>query len=243
MVDRLRRHGFEIAHYAHAEAILRSDFPEALREIEHVLKDVAIPIAEIVGSGGGEAANTQRMRRAFSGAGWKKTTFEIEKIVNRKRRSSVSHEIDHVKNWDGAGTLALEIEWNNKDPFFDRDLENFQRLHADGAISAGILITRGSSLQASLRDFVLRFARDRQIVSFADLTPFNVNPTARQRRGVEERVKRGAQFAEVWSAAFVGDKFGESTTHWRKLQDRVQRGVGNPCPLLLIGLPAEIITF
>jgi hypothetical protein len=32
------------------------------------------------------------------------------------------------------GVLALEIEWNN--PFFDRDLENFKRLHANGAISA-----------------------------------------------------------------------------------------------------------
>src|SRR5262249_14440838 len=35
-----------------------------------------------------------------------------------------------------AGTIALEIEWNNKDPFFDRDLENFKRLHSDGAISS-----------------------------------------------------------------------------------------------------------
>lgn len=42
--------------------------------------------------------------------------------------------------------LALEIEWNNKDPFFDRDLENFKRLHAEGAISVGVLITRGASL-------------------------------------------------------------------------------------------------
>jgi hypothetical protein len=25
--------------------------------------------------------------------------------------------------------------------------------------------------------------------------------------------------------------------------DRVTRGVGNPCPLLLIGMPASIVTF
>lgn len=34
-----------------------------------------------------------------------------------------------------------------------------------------------------------------------------------------------------------------ATTHWSKLQERVQRGVGNPCPLVLIGLPASIVTF
>jgi hypothetical protein len=28
-----------------------------------------------------------------------------------------------------------------------------------------------------------------------------------------------------------------------KLEDRVQRGVGNPCPLVLIGLPDSIVTF
>jgi hypothetical protein len=42
---------------------------------------------------------------------------------------------------------------------------------------------------------------------------------------------------------FVADKFGEATTHWRKLEDRVHRGVGNPCPLVLIGLPDTIVTF
>ncbi|HSV23752.1 MAG TPA: BglII/BstYI family type II restriction endonuclease [Xanthobacteraceae bacterium] len=41
--------------------------------------------------------------------------------------------------------MALEIEWNNKDSFFDRDLENFKRLHADGAISVGIIVMRGHS--------------------------------------------------------------------------------------------------
>ncbi|WP_436212365.1 BglII/BstYI family type II restriction endonuclease [Bradyrhizobium sp. LjRoot220] len=50
--------------------------------------------------------------------------------------------------------LALEIEWNNKDPFFDRDLENFKRLHADGAISLGIIVTRGSTLQSSMKRLV-----------------------------------------------------------------------------------------
>lgn len=44
-------------------------------------------------------------------------------------------------------------------------------------------------------------------------------------------------------SVFVADKFGEATTHWAKLEDRIQRGVGNPCPLVLIGLPDSIVTF
>ena len=60
--------------------------------------------------------------------GWVKHNFEIKKIVDGKEKESISHEIDHVKVFD-SGTFALEIEWNNKDPFYDRDLENFKRLH------------------------------------------------------------------------------------------------------------------
>ena len=41
----------------------------------------------------------------------------------------------------------------------------------------------------------------------------------------------------------MGDKFGAATTHWAKLEDRIGRGVGNPCPLLAIGLPESVVTF
>jgi hypothetical protein len=41
----------------------------------------------------------------------------------------------------------LEIEWNNKDPFFDRDLNNFRLLFDLRAISVGVIITRSDELQ------------------------------------------------------------------------------------------------
>lgn len=49
--------------------------------------------------------------------------------------------------------------------------------------------------------------------------------------------------ADAWTDNFVANKFGQATTHWAKLMDRVERRVGNPCPLLLIGLPAAMISF
>jgi hypothetical protein len=99
--------------------------PDAVEELEAVLLDVSIPIEELVRGGGGEGLVTQRMRRSLSVThNWKKHIFEIKKIVNGEQKESVSHEIDHVKAFPG-GTFALEIEWNNKDPFYDRDLENF----------------------------------------------------------------------------------------------------------------------
>jgi hypothetical protein len=129
--------GFQIEFLSHAKAILSVDFPEALNDLESALAHLTIPIEEVIAGGGGEAKGTQRLRKALNTLKWVKTKFEIKKIINNRELESISHEIDHVKEFP-SGTVALEIEWNNKDPFFDRDLENFKRLHADGAISLGL---------------------------------------------------------------------------------------------------------
>lgn len=176
---------------------------------------------------------------------WPKHTFVITKTVDGVPKESMSHEVDHVRRTD-RGVVALEIEWNNKDPFFDRDLENFKRLHAEGAINAGVLITRGASLQLQLHSAVHRFAQERSIGNFDELAAHGVVPTPKQKRAIEQRVTRAVNpllFADAWTDNFVGNKYGQATTHWDKLMARVQRGVGNPCPLLLIGLPASIIHF
>jgi hypothetical protein len=168
-----------------------------------------------------------------------------KKIINTVEREAVSHIVDHCRS-SAAGVLALEIEWNNKDPFFDRDLENFKRLHADGAILVGILVTRGQLLHERMPQLVGRLVRDRKVATLNDLERWGYFPTRRQRAAIEKRVNRKKApmtFPEAFVDVFVSDKFGEATTHWRKLEDPVHRGVGNPCPLLLIGLPDNAVTF
>ena len=238
--------GFEVQFLSHAKSILTGDFPGALAELATVLQDLRLPITEIIGSGGGETQFTQRLRRSLASRGWPKHIFEVAKTIDGVPRESTSHEVDHVKAVASVGTIGCEIEWNNKDPFFDRDLENFKRLHAEGAISVGIVITRGSSLQEQLWDLVHRFATERGIDCFESLAAAGVVPTPKQRANIQRRVVRELEpvnFAEAWTDNFVSSKFGAATTHWTKLQARVARGVGNPCPLLLIGLPASIVIF
>ncbi|MEX3606509.1 MAG: BglII/BstYI family type II restriction endonuclease [Burkholderia sp.] len=246
MFESLKEKGFEIVFVSHAEAILEKDFPDAVAELEASLVEVEIPITEIIGSGGGEAKGTQRLRRSLAARHWVNINFEIKKTINGIERESISHEVDHVRTFGGNQLIALEIEWNNKDPFFDRDLENFKRLHAEGAISVGIIVTRGSTLQDRMRELVLHFTDERKIGAFDDLAKVGLEPTRRQRTEVMKRVEREKDplpFPVAWTDHFVGDKFGAATTHWRKLMDRIHRGVGNPCPLVLIGLPASIVTF
>lgn len=243
--------GYQIEFHSHALAILSVDFPQALEELGEVLAGLTIPIEEIIGSGGGETKGTQRLRRGLAAKEWVKTNFEIRKTINGVERESISHEVDHVRSFPkGEGKppsmVALEIEWNNKDPFFDRDLENFKRLHAEGAISTGIIVTRGEALQKDMKGLVRRWVDENGIDSFDKLAARQISPTPRQKREVIKRVERKTKpvaFQEAWTDHFVSDKFGAATTHWSKLSDRVHRGVGNPCPLVLIGLPSSIVTF
>ena len=189
----------------------------------------------------------QRARSAcaapWNQAGWPKLTFTVERRINNVPRESQSHIVDHVRSLPDGSRVALEIEWNNKDPFFDRDLDNFKRLHGDGAISVGVIVTRGQSLQAGMRSAVRRFLDEYQITGPESLVRWRYVATARQRDNLRKRMDAGTAFREAFTELFVADKFGTATTHWDKLDARIQRGVGNPCPLLLIGLPLSTITF
>jgi hypothetical protein len=245
MLDTLVAAGFQVDFRSHAKAILQLDFAEVATQLEEILSASTIPIEEIIGSGGGETKGTQRLRNALKKNGWRKHRFVVQRIIDGVQREAQSHEVDHIRTFAG-GTVALEIEWNNKDPFFDRDLENFKRLHADGAISLGIIITRGAALQDAMKNLVMRFADREAINSHDDMERIGLNPTRRQRADVMRRVERPRNpipFRQAWVDSFVNDKFGAATTHWSKLEDRVRRGVGNPCPLLLIGLPPKVVVF
>lgn len=243
--EALEAKGFQIEFRSHAKAILSVDFPDAASELADALYSATIPIEEIIAGGGGESKGTQRLRRALAAQGWHKTKFVVEKRINGVPSEAQSHEVDHVREFD-AGRVALEIEWNNKDPFYDRDLENYKRLHADGAISIGVIVTRGKSLHDNMRALVRRFLDERNIGDLDSLREWGYDPTARQRAAIAVRMTRANNpigFRDAFVEKFVADKFGEATTHWRKLDDRLRRGVGNPCPLVLIGLPDTIVKF
>ena len=203
MLDALKKQGFEVVALHHAEAILTHDLPGAVAELESILTSFTIPASELVRGGGGEGQGTQRLRRALAGEKWLKHTFKISKMVDGEERESASHEVNHVKRFAGS-TIALEIEWNNKDPFFDRDLDNFKRLHADAAISVGAILTRGRSLHQGMRRIIEDFALKNGISSLDRLAAYYV-PTARERGLIQTATKSKGSFEKGWAHAFVAD--------------------------------------
>jgi len=242
LFPQLEAAGFDLEWTYHADAILRGHFSDAVAELDSIISPTELPLPEIVGSGGGEAKLTQRLRRALADADWNKREIAVEKRIDSSVTYATSHEVDHLKTFP-AGTIALEIEWNNKDPFYDRDLEHFQRLHADGAISLGVIVTRGSSFQAEIESYIRGFAHQQGINGSADLQALGITRTKRQEADADKLAKtNGLSYADAWAKSFKRDKFASSTTHWEQLERRLRRGVGSPCPLVAIGVPIGVLT-
>ncbi len=96
-----------------------------------------------IAEGGGRKTKLAQWVDDFLGdRGWVEKQFNTQIIVDDYQRQSPTHKIDCFKN-----KIALEIEWNNKDPFFDRDLNNFRLLFDLRAIDVGIIMTRCDNLQ------------------------------------------------------------------------------------------------
>lgn len=115
---------FDMLSLNHAEAVMVGDFAEPLGELCDILLALEIDDAELVQGGGGESSLTQRLRQQLTARCWKKRKIVILKTIDGIERAATRHEIDHVRDTD-QGSIALEIERNNKDPFYDRDLESF----------------------------------------------------------------------------------------------------------------------
>ena len=133
---------FEIHEWRHASAILEKDFPQEWVDIMNVLEKFQLKRSDILTPGGGKSPIAQEIDHAFFQMGWREKGFDTKVVVDEHEFISPTHKVDFFKN-----KVAIETEWNNKDPFYDRDLNNFRLLFELRAISVGVIITRCDELQ------------------------------------------------------------------------------------------------
>ncbi len=137
------REHYEIHEWRHASAVLYKDFPEEWENIMSVLTDFRLLKSHIRVGGGNKSNVASTLDRSFFALGWRETHFDTRIVVDENTTHSPTHKVDEFKN-----KIAVEVEWNNKDPFFDRDLNNFRLLFDLRAISVGVIITRTDDLQS-----------------------------------------------------------------------------------------------
>jgi Restriction endonuclease BglII len=137
---------FEVHEWRNGLAILVAAHPQEWRDIVEVLRGFRLSKSDILKPGGAKGLISSKLDSHFTRLGWAEKKFDTKIVVDRSEHIAPTHKVDCYKN-----RVALEVEWNNKDPFFDRDLNNFRLLFDLRAIDAGVIITRCTELQQIFR--------------------------------------------------------------------------------------------
>lgn len=137
----VRQH-YEVHEWKHACAILREDFPSEWSDICDLLTQFRLQKSWVSEGGGRKSKVSESIDSFLYSKGWVEKQFDTRIVVDGVMSQSPTHKVDCFKN-----RVAVEIEWNNKDPFFDRDLNNFRLLFELRAVSVGVIITRTDALQ------------------------------------------------------------------------------------------------
>jgi hypothetical protein len=133
---------YEVHEWRNGLAILAAAHPKEWRNIVEVLRGFRLLKSDVVKPGGSKGLIASKLDTHFTQLGWVEKKFDTKIVVDSAEHIAPTHKVDCYKN-----RVALEVEWNNKDPFYDRDLNNFRLLFELRAIDAGVIITRCSELQ------------------------------------------------------------------------------------------------
>lgn len=137
------RDRYHVKEWRNAAGVLATACPEEWDDLLTVLRGFTLLQSEVLKKGGRHSPVAQRMDRAFYRLGWKEKRFDTAISIDNREYASPTHKVDCFK-----GKVGVEVEWNNKDPFFDRDLNNFRLLFDLRALDVGVIITRSTELQA-----------------------------------------------------------------------------------------------
>lgn len=133
---------YEIKETNNALVILQHAYPNEWNDLITLLSNFKLKRSEIVQSGGRKSPIAESLDSYLYKRQWDEKKFDTAIEIDGVRKDVPTHKVDCFKN-----SVAIEVEWNNKDPFFDRDLNNFRLLYELGAVKVGVIITRATELQ------------------------------------------------------------------------------------------------
>lgn len=160
------RETYQIAERHHACAILRTDFPAEWEDLIGVLREFKLRRTQIAAPGKNKSPIARGLDNLFGERGWEEKSFKIRVLADEKETLAPTHYVDYYKN-----RIAIETEWNNKDPFFDRDLTTFRLLFDLNVLSVGIIITRADELQQLFKDVGKKTAAGASTTHMSKLVP------------------------------------------------------------------------
>lgn len=147
--------GWDCYDWRNARTILEHGHRDEWADVNGVLGSFRLLHSALAKRGGRKSPISDAIDSGLYQLGWTETKFETAILVDGNRRDSPTHKVDCFK-----GKVALEVEWNNKDPFYDRDLNNFRLLYELRIADLGIVVTRSAGLMDHLQHDGFDLGRD-----------------------------------------------------------------------------------
>lgn len=133
---------YEVYEWRNASVILGGRHEAEFADILAALRAFRLKHSYVVNPGGGRSEVPIFLDGQLAARGWKKRRFKTQITVDDQTYASPTHEVDMFK-----GKVAVEVEWNNKTEFYERDLNNFRLLFDLRVIDVGVIITRSDELR------------------------------------------------------------------------------------------------
>jgi hypothetical protein len=157
---------YNVQEWRHGIAILSAAHPDEWKDILDALRAFHLLRSDILKPGGSKSDISGKIDGALTARGWREKGFDTKIIVDDVVHPSPTHKVDCYKN-----RIALEVEWNNKDPFYDRDLNNFRLLFDLRVIDVGVIVTRATELQSIFNDLGKGSSYGNSTTHFSKLLP------------------------------------------------------------------------
>lgn len=140
--------GWDCYDWRNARTILEHAHAAEWEDIHNILSGFRLLRSHLTARGkGNKSAVATAIDSQFYALEWVERSFETKIVVDETESESPTHSVDCFK-----GKVAIELEWNNKDPFYDRDLNNFRLLYELRVADVGVMVTRSTKLQKWLKD-------------------------------------------------------------------------------------------
>lgn len=141
------RSRYEVREWRNATSVLVGAHPQEWNELLDVLRSFRLRKSSIIVGGGGKSKVPGELDGRLYALGWKEKGFDTKITVDEAVYESPTHKVDCFK-----GKVAVEIEWNNKTEFYDRDLNNFRLLFELRVVDVGVIVTRQDELDGLFKE-------------------------------------------------------------------------------------------
>ena len=251
---KIREKGWEVKDINNGLLVANLQFGAEIDTLDEILAEFRIDIENhIIKRGGGQADQTLDLTSKLVEQGWLKENVTIQNEISfssgRDSRISgyTTHEVDHFIHGNNGHIAALEIEWNNKDEFYDRDFQAMRRLYESHVIELGIIVTRGNELEDCMAGKIEEYFCSQSINSLNDfgrlVAHFTVDgserfsfPTNPQKISIQNK-SRTRSFAKASAEVFTKSKYVSTSTNWKQLEKRISRKDAGRTPMIFLGIP------